>query len=218
MWSFLVFFVFENNTHLKKKKKKGLPNKERSIGNFFPPHTRSSVLLLEMMPKSFSPLLFSELWRVPVFCDVKYFANPATSPGCSTKMDGVQHLPCCRSASAAAESLFHLRLLKRPSRSLHVTRCKSSQSCRVPSPPLQCYPYDLPANGIFSCTTSWQAMSRKPEPPASEINGECECCSFQSTKNTEENKPTPAKREAVRERVGEAWIVWSVAQTTGSLW
>lgn len=212
MWSFLFLRIILT------WRKKGLPNKERTIGNFSPPPYPEQCFTTWNDAQEFFPLLFFELWRVPVFCDVKYFANPATPPGCITKMDGVQHLPCCRSASAAAESLFHLRLLKRPSRSLHVTRCKSSQSCRAPSPPLQCYPYDLPANGIFSCTTSWQAMSGKPEPPASEINGECECCSFESTKNTEENKPTPAKREAVRERVGEAWIVWSVAQTTGSLW
>ena len=51
----------------------------------------------------------------------------------------------------------------------------------------------------ISCTTSWQAFTGKSEPPATEINGENECHSFESAKNAEGNEPAPTKRESERE-------------------
>lgn len=171
-----------------------------------------------MMPKSFFPsfflsceeFLFFVMWNISLTPQRPLDAAQRWMVSSIFPAVGVPLLQLSPSSISACWNVLH---------GVCTSRDASPVSpAEPPLPPLQCYPYDLPANGIFSCTTSWQAMSGKPEPPASEINGECECCSFESTKNTEENKPTPAKREAVRERVGEAWIVWSVAQTTGSLW
>lgn len=81
----------------------------------------------------------------------------------------------------------------------------SSQSCR----PLQRCPPQLPAIGINSRTTSWQAFNGKSEPPAPEINGENECRSFESAKNAEENKPAPTNREGGKE--------WAKPESSGAL-
>lgn len=94
---------------------------------------------------------------------------------------------CSRSAPLlwlSHRSLFCLHLFKRPACSLHVTRCVSSQTCR----PLQHYPH--------SYQPSASAVVLPPgKPPATEINGENECRSFESAKSAEESKPAPTKRE-----------------------
>lgn len=57
---------------------------------------------------------------------------------------------------------------------------------------------ELPAIAIYSRSTSWQALDGESQPPATEIHEENECCSFESAKNAEENKPAP-HRERERE-------------------
>lgn len=75
--------------------------------------------------------------------------------------------------------------------------------------PTQSDPPQPPAISTNSRTTSWQAFNGKSEPPATEVDGENECRSFESAKKTEENKPAASKKEGGKE--------WAKPESSGAL-
>lgn len=172
--------------------------------------TRSAVFsYLKWCPRFLS--CFCKQWRYPSSRDVEYFAFPRHAPiRIQRPVEG-----CPADRSAAAESPVPLlSWLVETTRMQPSCSTMSAQSVQ-PVPAVQ-----------FPTTTSHQhrqsyylQASGKSEPPADEIDGE-RVLRFSIVQNAEENLPAPYKE---RERewggsVGEAWITWSVAQTTGSLW
>lgn len=175
---------------------------------------KTTRAVFHYLPKIIFPVFAS--WEEFLVKDLKYFTLPSTCPEpaqsrmVSSNPSTVGAHLCCGWVISPPSNL---RLLKRPAckPSRHKTRVQSV----LPAP--STLSPQLPAISINSRTTSWQAVNDRSAPPATEINGENECRSFESAK-MQRKISLPLQRERGRERVGEAWIVWSVAQTTGSLW
>ena len=153
---------------------------------------RAALYYLRWCPRFFSPPFLQA--ETISWLKLKYFTSSSTCPDaelsrmvCGERATLLQERP----SAAAESSALCLRLLKRPACSLHVARCVSCQ------PPYNATPF----NDQPSAST---VVLPPGKPPATEIDGENECRSFESAKNAEENKPAPDKERGSEGKSGRS--------------
>lgn len=184
----------------------------KAKATFFFFRTRSAVFsYVKWCPRFLSR--FCKQWRYPGSRDLEYFTFPRRAP--IRIQQPVEGCPADR--SAAAESPVPLLSWLVETTYIQPSCYTMSAQSVQPVPTVR-----FPTTTSHQHRQSYYLQARgKCEPPAAEINGE-RVLQFSIIQNAEENLPAPYK-ERERERewggcVGEAWITWSVAQTTGSLW